>query len=68
METVRSLRHTSHAALACPKCGSLKVKQSGSLSGWFTPAMYACEECGYAGTLVVELEEDAKTGAKKGTE
>ena len=31
--------------------------------------MYACEECGYAGVLIIELDEDpdAKAGAKKGT-
>jgi predicted nucleic acid-binding Zn ribbon protein len=31
--------------------------------------MYACEECGYAGVLVMELDEDPDaTGAKEGTD
>ena len=70
METVRNLKHTGHTALACPKCGSLKVKQSGSLSGWLTPAVYSCGECGYAGVLVIELDEDPalKERAKKGAD
>jgi hypothetical protein len=35
----------------------MKIKQRGSLNGWLLPAVYACEECGYVGKLVLELEE-----------
>jgi len=36
----------------------MKIRQSGSLSGWLLPPTYSCGECGYVGKLVLELEED----------
>jgi hypothetical protein len=41
-------------------CGSIKIKQQGSLNGWLLPAVYACEQCGYVGNLVLELDEAAE--------
>lgn len=35
----------------------MKIRQRGSLSGWLLPAVYACDDCGYVGQLVLELEE-----------
>jgi len=29
------------------------------LNGWLIPAVYVCEECGYAGGIVLELEEES---------
>jgi len=37
----------------------MKVKQQGSLNGWLMPAVYACEECGYVGGIVLELDEES---------
>jgi predicted RNA-binding Zn-ribbon protein involved in translation (DUF1610 family) len=55
---MKGLKHTGHSAFACPSCRSLKVRPSGSLSGWLTPAVYACEECGYVGGIILEVEPD----------
>jgi len=68
LETVKDLKYTGHSAFACPKCGSLKVKPAGSLSGWMTPAIYECQECGYVGSIILEIEsedEDESAGDQK---
>lgn len=57
-ETMKNLKHAGPAPKACPTCGSVKIRQQGSLSGWLLPPVYACEECGYVGRLVLELEEE----------
>jgi len=49
----------------CPACGSMKVKQQGSLSGWLLPAVYACEECGYVGRVVLEREDEGEGPQKR---
>ncbi len=59
-ETMRKLKHSGPSPQACPTCGSMKIRQQGSLSGWLVPAMYVCEECGYVGRLVLELEEETE--------
>jgi len=38
----------------------MKIKQQGSLNGWLLPPVYACEQCGYVGRLVLELEEESE--------
>jgi predicted RNA-binding Zn-ribbon protein involved in translation (DUF1610 family) len=58
LETMRGLKHTGHSAYACPSCGSSKIRPSGSLSGWMTPAVYACQECGYVGSVIIEVEAE----------
>jgi len=56
-DAVKDLKHSATAPKACPVCGSVNVRFVGSLSGWLLPAMYVCEQCGYSGSLVLELEE-----------
>jgi predicted RNA-binding Zn-ribbon protein involved in translation (DUF1610 family) len=66
---MKDLKHTGHTAFACPSCGSLRIKPSGSLSGWMTPAVYTCEQCGYVGRIILEVEpsdDDKNEGRKKG--
>jgi predicted RNA-binding Zn-ribbon protein involved in translation (DUF1610 family) len=58
-ETVKNLKHSGPAPKVCPSCGSMRIKQRGTLSGWLLPPMYACEDCGYMGRLVLELEESS---------
>ena len=69
LETMRGLKYTGHSPYACPTCGSLKIRPAGSLSGWMTPPVYACQECGYVGTVILEIEpeneEDEKRGKKE---
>ena len=44
--------------ITCPKCGSHKIHRL--RFGWpgITPLMYACDECGYSGPLVLELAKE----------
>ena len=67
IETVKGLKYTGHTAYACPTCGSLKIRPAGSLSGWMTPAFYSCQECGYLGRVILEIEPDdnIESGKKK---
>ena len=39
----------------------MKIKHQGSLSGWLLPPVYACEECGYVGQLILELDESEES-------
>ena len=63
-DTVKNLKHSGPAPKICPACGSTKLKQQGSLSGWLLPAIYACEECGYVGGVVLELEDESERPEK----
>ena len=49
--------------IACPKCGSFNVKPMTALDDWLTPAQYVCEDCGYTGPIILEVEEN--TGGRE---
>lgn len=51
-------RKKTPAYIACPKCGSRQIHRL--RLGWpgITPLMYSCDECGYNGPLVLELEKE----------
>ena len=47
----------------CPKCGSPRIRFSSSFDVYprmygLTPGKYVCENCGYKGPVVMELEEE----------
>jgi len=47
----------------CPKCGSSRISLSSSFDVYpkmygLTPEKYVCENCGYMGPIVMELEEE----------
>jgi predicted RNA-binding Zn-ribbon protein involved in translation (DUF1610 family) len=44
----------------CPRCGSKNIKLSSTFDGWITPEVYLCMECGYRGTIILELEVDIR--------
>ena len=41
----------------CPKCRSPKIKDVNKISGW-TPPIYRCENCGYQGPMILEIDEE----------
>lgn len=42
-------------ALMCPKCGSTRIEgEFGGMTG-----RYRCNDCGYAGVLVLEADTDS---------
>jgi len=65
-EVFKSVKHRSPTQIYCPRCCSPKIKLTSSLSYFLTPKQYYCEECGYVGTVVMELEKDEEE--KKETE
>lgn len=60
-DTVKNLKHAGPSPRICPACGGMKIKHQGSLSGWLLPPVYACEECGYVGQLILELDESEES-------
>jgi uncharacterized Zn finger protein len=59
-EVFKSIKHRGPTQIYCPRCCSPKIKLTSSLSYFLTPKQYYCEECGYVGPVVMELEKDEK--------
>ncbi|MBS7616626.1 zinc ribbon domain-containing protein [Candidatus Bathyarchaeota archaeon] len=59
-ELFKNLKHRGPTKIYCPRCGSPKIRLSGSLDYWLTPKRYVCENCGYIGPVVMELEKEDK--------
>ena len=63
-EVLRGLkRERKRTPKFCPKCGSQRIKLSSSFDVYprmygLTPGKYVCENCGYTGPVVMELEEE----------
>jgi len=58
IETLSSLKKGTRAQKVCPRCGSTNVTKSGPFDGWLFPIRYVCRDCGYSGTLVLEVERE----------
>jgi transcription elongation factor Elf1 len=57
----KTLKHKKPTQIFCPKCASPKLSLSSSLDYWLTPQKYVCSECGYRGTVFMELEKEEET-------
>ena len=57
-EVFKSVKHSEPKQVFCPRCASPKIHLTSSLAVWLTPKQYFCEECGYVGIIVLELEKD----------
>ncbi len=57
-EVIKTAKRKKPSAIFCPRCASPKIHLTSSLAIWLTPKQYYCEECGYLGILVMELEKD----------
>ncbi|MBN2334042.1 hypothetical protein JXL21_00685 [Candidatus Bathyarchaeota archaeon] len=55
-DTRFKVTHRTPKPVFCPVCRSHKVKIKESYG--ILPQMYHCEDCGYEGTLILELEEE----------
>ena len=63
-EILKNTKHRKVTQIFCPRCCSPKIALNSSLDLWLTPRQYHCEECGYTGILVMELEEDKDNSAQ----
>ena len=57
-EVFKSIKHRKRTQIYCPRCCSPKLKLTSSLAVWLTGEQYYCEDCGYIGAVVMELEEE----------
>jgi len=60
-EVLKSLKHGKPKRIYCPRCCSPKITLSSSLDIWLTPQNYICQECGYKGPIVMELEKEEES-------
>lgn len=57
-DLLKNTKHRKPTQIFCPRCTSPKIALSSSLAVWLTPKEYYCEECGYLGIIVLELEKE----------
>ncbi|MGB9714724.1 MAG: hypothetical protein ACPLZC_07110 [Candidatus Bathyarchaeales archaeon] len=57
-EVFKTLKRRKPTKIYCPRCGSPRIHLSSSLDYWLTPKKYVCDECGYKGQIVMELEKE----------
>jgi predicted RNA-binding Zn-ribbon protein involved in translation (DUF1610 family) len=60
-EVLKSLKHRKPAKIYCPRCGSSKISLYSSLDLWLTPKKYVCDNCGYVGPIIMELEKEEES-------
>jgi predicted RNA-binding Zn-ribbon protein involved in translation (DUF1610 family) len=60
-EVFNTLKHRKPSRIYCPKCASPKINLSSSLEIWLLPKKYLCENCGYIGPIVMELEKEEES-------
>jgi late competence protein required for DNA uptake (superfamily II DNA/RNA helicase) len=56
-EVFKTIKYRKPTQIFCPRCCSPKINLSSSLAIWLTPKQYYCENCGYVGLVVLELEK-----------
>lgn len=57
-DVLKTLKHAKPSKIYCPKCASPNIHLSDRLDYWLTPKKYVCEDCGYIGPIVMELEKE----------
>jgi predicted RNA-binding Zn-ribbon protein involved in translation (DUF1610 family) len=57
-EVFKTLKRRKPSKIYCPRCGSPKIHLASSLDYWLTPKKYLCQNCGYVGLIVMELEKE----------
>ncbi len=57
-EVLKTIKRRPPSKIYCPKCGSPAIHFAGSTDFWLTPTRYLCNECGYLGPVVMELEKE----------
>jgi len=60
LEVFKGLKRGKLVPKLCPRCGSLKLRLSSRFDVWLTPEQYVCENCGYKGPVVMEIEEEGE--------
>lgn len=62
LENVREvfdmLKHRKPSRIYCPRCASPRITLSSSFDVWLMPRKYLCQNCGYLGPIILELEKE----------
>ncbi|MCL2642850.1 MAG: hypothetical protein FWD52_05015 [Candidatus Bathyarchaeota archaeon] len=64
-QVFKNMKHRKPTQIFCPRCASPKIHLFSGLDLWLTPRSYLCDDCGYRGVIVMELEKE--TTAKEET-
>jgi predicted RNA-binding Zn-ribbon protein involved in translation (DUF1610 family) len=64
-EVFKNTKRRKPSQIFCPRCASPKIHLSSGLDLWLTPKSYVCDDCGYAGLIVMELEEESQVQTDK---
>ena len=54
----KNVKHRKPHRIYCPRCASPKLSIYSRLDLWLTPTKYVCAECGYVGSIVMEIEKE----------
>jgi len=57
-DILKNTKRRKPSQIFCPRCCSPKIQLASSLAVWLTPKQYLCDNCGYQGILVMELEPE----------
>ncbi len=55
---LRTLKRRQPSKMFCPRCGGSKIHLSSVFDSWLMPRSYICDECGYTGPIIMELEKE----------
>jgi predicted RNA-binding Zn-ribbon protein involved in translation (DUF1610 family) len=58
-DVLKGMKRINKTIKLCPKCRSPKLKLSSSFDVWLTPEQYVCENCGYKGPIILEVDEES---------
>jgi len=58
LKRIKQQSKSSDKILVCPRCGSTRLRLSSRMDTWLTPTRYVCEDCGYIGPIVMEIEKE----------
>jgi predicted RNA-binding Zn-ribbon protein involved in translation (DUF1610 family) len=58
IEVLKKVKHRSPSPKICPKCGSYCIYSTQNF-GIF-PISYKCKDCGYEGTLIIEIDAEKR--------
>ena len=56
IDILKDAKHSNPKPVFCPSCESPKMRSSESYG--ILPQKYVCEDCGYEGNIVLELDEE----------
>jgi len=56
-EVFKNVKRRRPSQIFCPRCAGPNIHLSTGLDLWLTPKSYVCDDCGYTGLIVMELEE-----------